>query len=214
MFGRAFRNVFVDLFLCLLLIFALLFLLSYTLIAEKKKKEDLAKNDNNILIMMSWKMDNDVDLWLQLPDGRCVGYNNRDEPPAHLDVDVVRWRRYKDDTGYEYIIENSQEVITIRDILEGEYVVNIHYYGAHSVPPEQPVEVSLLIQDVKNRKVIYAGTKLLHYVQTELHFARFIVGSRKSGKTKYSITNVYDNRPSYFVKQAARGGSDDVPGRP
>jgi hypothetical protein len=184
------------------------------MIAEKKKQEDLAKNDNNILIMMSWQMDNDVDLWLQLPDGRRVGYNNRDEPPAHLDVDVVRWRRYKDDYGFETVIEHSQEIITIRDVLEGEYIVNIHYYSSQGENPQLPVEVKLLVQDVKNKKVLYAGTQLLRHVTSELHFMRFsVVKGEKPGQ--YSVRDVRDDWPAYFVKNqaASHEGADDMPGR-
>lgn len=209
MFSRVSHNVIVDLLFILLLIFISLFFLSFAMVNEPKEKEDQAKNDNNILVTMRWNTDNDMDLWLRLPDGRHVGYNNRDEPPAHLDVDVVAWRKYRRPDNTEYTIENNEEIITIRDTLEGEYVVNVHYYSAHRIDPMQPIEVEIMVQDVENGKIVYADSKKINMTQKETNFLRFSVERyRVNGIEKYRIVKIYTDRPMFFVGK--REGSRDV----
>ena len=160
-----FNKAVIDLLFILLLSFVALFFLAFVQVNEPTKKDANANNDNHILITMRWETNNDMDLHLRLPDDRRIFYANRDQPPAHLDVDVVAWRRYKregyspdmshgDDYGYEseygynydeynhgeyaheqeaqeeeYIIKLNEEIITVRNILAGEYVVNVHYFS-------------------------------------------------------------------------------------
>lgn len=204
MFNRVSNNVVIDLLFNLLLSFVALFFLAFVMVNDPKEKEEAAKNDNNILITMRWKMDNDIDLWLKLPDGRMVWYSNRDEPPAHLDVDVVQWRRYHQPDGSEYVIEDSEEIITIRSILEGEYAVNAHYYSAQKVDPEKPVEVEIIVQDVKTGHIVYAGKKEISMKEREVNFVRFTVEQYKdySGRPKFLIKDIYTDRPTFFINEA------------
>lgn len=222
-----FNKVVIDVLFILLMSFVALFFLAFIQINKPVKEESNAKNDNNILITMRWKTDNDMDLHLRLPDNRRVFYANRDQPPAHLDVDVVAWRRYRregyspdtshessyDEFGYEnhdygeyeqehraqdgeYIIKLNEEIITIRDVLEGEYVVNVHYFNDRGYG-NQPIEVEVVVQDIKNKRMIYADKKVISIPRSETHFVKFTVVSDKKGK--YSITEVYSDRPTYFI---------------
>jgi len=208
MFTRGNTNVIIDLLFNLLLVFVVLFFISFLMVNEPEEQET-AKNDNNILITMCWKTDNDIDLWLQLPDERAIWYQNRDEPPAHLDVDVVRWRSYYDQNDSEYVIESNEEIITIRGILEGEYVVNVFYYDC-GVYDDEPIEIELIVQDVVNGNIIYAGTKKVSISGDETHFVRFTVESYESyGETKYRIKKVYDDRPVFFIKKRKQADGYD-----
>jgi len=195
MFGKAGRNVIIDLLFNLLLSFVVLFVLAFWMVT-KKKDDEQAKNANNILITMRWKANNDMDLWLKLPDGRHVGYNKRDEPPAHLDVDVVNWRKYHNPDGSEYVIKDNEEIITIRSILEGEYIVNVHYFNPQQVEPGTDTEVEILIQDVKKKNMLYAGKQIISVPRSETHFVKFTVEKRGKG---YTVNQVRTNRPEYFV---------------
>lgn len=201
-----FNKVTIDLLFNLLLNFVALFFLAFVMVSEKKQKEEEAINDNNILITMRWKANNDMDLHLKLPDDRRVWYANRDEPPAHLDVDVVAWRSYSQRDGTTYTIELNEEIITIRDVLEGEYVVNVHYYSAKQVPSDEDVEVEIVVQDVKNKRVIYADKKLINMMQRETHFVRFTVESAPETaylgqEPRYLIRDVFTDRPLYYIRE-------------
>jgi len=197
MWNKISQTVSMDMLFNLLLAFIALFYITFIMISIAKQENKDAKSDNNILITMRWKTDNDMDLWLKLPDERKVWYSNRDEPPAHLDVDVVAWRRYKLPDGKDYEIKNNEEIITIRDILSGEYAVNVHYFSARNVDPAEPIEVEVLVQDVKNKTIIYFGTKTITMKQPETHFVRFTI-ELMPGNT-YQVKNVYTDRPTYFV---------------
>lgn len=227
-----FSKTVVDLLFILLLIFVCLFFLAFVQINKPVEEQSNANNDNNILITMRWKTNNDMDLHLKLPDDRRVFYANRDQPPAHLDVDVVAWRRYQregyspdmshdeyydgHEGGYnydynqhdygeyeaehqpqeeEYIIKLNEEIITIRDVLEGEYVVNVHYFNDRGYG-DQPIEVEIVVQDVKNKKMLYAGKKVINAPRSETYFVRFTVVETKTG---YKVEEVYSDRPTYFI---------------
>ncbi|MCK5600456.1 hypothetical protein KAR91_01215 [Candidatus Pacearchaeota archaeon] len=186
----------IDLLFNLVLSFGVLFVLSFVLINDTTSEKSI-ENDNNILVTMRWKIDCDIDLWLRLPDGRKVYYSNRDEPPAHLDVDVVRWRTFQIPGSSEpYIIEDNEEIITIRSIMTGEYAVNAHLF--HSEYAGE-VEVEVLVQDVKHLSVIYAGTKKLSKLLQQEHFVRFTVNNL--GHEDYSISDVHMNRPLFFCRR-------------
>ena len=232
-----FNKVVVDLLFILLMTFVALFFLALVQVNEPVEEKASANNDNNILITMRWKTNNDMDLHLKLPDDRRIFYANRDQPPAHLDVDVVAWRRYQRDgyspdmshEGYydgeydgsdfgeyneeheaeenEYIIKLNEEIITIRDVLAGEYVVNVHYFSDRGYGDE-PIEVEIVVQDVKNQKMIYAGKKVINTSRSETFFVRFTVidqteksslSSRVGIGDKYKIEEVYPDRPTYFI---------------
>lgn len=203
MFKGISSNVIMDLLFALLLIFVVLFFLAFIMVSTKEEEQEAAKNDNHFLIALRWKTNNDIDLWLRLPDGRRVGYNQRDMPPAHLDVDVVMWRKYRDNLGAETIIEDNEEVITVRDLLFGEYTVNVHYYSRQQL--EDPTtEIELFIQDIKNRNIVYLTREVVDAPGVETHIVRFTVVDRSTkdhaGNKMYRVGNVDNSRPMYFIK--------------
>lgn len=200
--------------------FVCLFFLAFVQINDPKEKKENANNNNNILITMNWETNNDMDLWLKLPNGKHVGYSSRDHAPAHLDVDVVAWRRYRRDnyspsmkveSDYgefgeftqeheqqegEYIIKNNEEIISIRDVMPGEYVVNVHYYSARGYQ-KTPINVGVLVQDVKNERIIYYDEKKITSSDIETHFVKFTIV--EYGNEHYLIEKIYDDRPTYFL---------------
>lgn len=201
MLGGSGTRVLVDqLFNVLLITVALLFLSVIMMRDPKEKaKQFNAANDNNILITMRWPTDNDIDLWLRLPDGRRVGYSSRDKPPAHLDVDVVSWRRYRDETGEEHAIVPNEEIITIRDVYEGEYTVNVHYFNSGSLKAGDPVEVQITVQDVRAGVIIFTGSKMISTPREETHFVKFSVRKTPNAGAGYIVEDVYTDRPAFFL---------------
>ena len=65
----------------------------------------------------------------------------------------------------------NQEVVTIRAVVPGEYIVNIHYYATKT---EQPVDVNVKVEKVNPQlEVIYYGTITLEKKGVEKTATRF-----------------------------------------
>lgn len=199
MLSRTDSLAFIDLLFNVVLVFvaALFFLLLS--VTETDSEEMDTKNDNEILITMRWTENVDMDLWIELPDGRRVWYANRDEPPAHLDLDVVCFRSYYSPEGEHYLIDLNEEVVSIRDVIEGEFSVSAHYFSHRG--HEDPVDVEIVVYDVKNRRTIYAGSKQVATIEPEVPFVSFSVRRSKaiSASSGYVVENVYTDRPKYIV---------------
>lgn len=193
-----FNKVVIDLLFNLLLIFVSLFFLSFILIKKESQENSDAVSKNNILITMIWETDTDVDLWLKLPDERLVYYGNRDEPPCHLDVDITAWGRYTN-PGSEnpVIIKRNQEIITIRNILPGEYIVNAHYFSNREC--HEHFDVNILVQDVRNKAILYHGDKTLRVQGDEAHFVKFTVVDEGNGN--YKVEKIYTDRPQFYINE-------------
>jgi len=179
----------------LLLSFVALFFLSFLLVnkPQKKEKENVRSNDL-VLITMTWEANCDMDLWVRLPDNRYVGYSRREEPPVHLDTDVVKWRKFND-----IVMKQNQEISSIRGVLPGQYTVNVHYFSPRQ--HKGPVKVSIMIQNVQSRKIIYMGEKKILKPYSETHFVKFTVEETKSS---FKITDIVNDRPEFFIRKIVR----------
>lgn len=109
-----------------------LFLMALLLVQPPTKKLDGIQMKAEYIITLSWpngSMD-DVDLWLKVPDGRYVFFRNRDINIAMLDRDDLGGisNIYVNSKGEKKLIDYHQEIITIRAIVPGTYVVNTHVY--------------------------------------------------------------------------------------
>jgi uncharacterized protein YfaP (DUF2135 family) len=116
--------------------FFLLFMLFQLQTAQQNKKSIEQKAE--VVVEMEWdpKSTDDMDLWMLLPGGKRVGYSSKDQGIAVLDRDDrgAYGDTYTDPlTGEKKIIEVNKEIITIRAIIPGKYVVNAHYFAHISV---------------------------------------------------------------------------------
>ncbi|HZC37002.1 MAG TPA: hypothetical protein VE242_15360 [Chthoniobacterales bacterium] len=142
----------VDFLLGLVVVFVVLFQLSLVVANDEaaKAKEDHLKNASLYLIKMSWpgESDDDVDLYVSDPAHHLVFFKAMQSGLMSLD---------RDDTGRgsnTVILPDGRKVmsawneerVTIRGIVEGEYIVNVHMYRKSSNPPTK-VEVSLYKTD-------------------------------------------------------------------
>ena len=81
-------------------------------------------------------------------------------------------------------VENplNQEIVTIRGIVKGEYVVNLHYYASET---GKPVDVNVRLVKVNpSLEVVYYGTVKMEKTGDEKTAFRFTIG--RDGK----ISNV------------------------
>jgi hypothetical protein len=169
-----FRTAFLDLLFNTLLVFVVLFALAFVhMNPQASQRAVQAKAE--FMLEMTWpdgSLD-DVDLWLLLPDGQKVGFTRKDTGIATLDRDD---RGAYGDTYWEgterRLIRSNREIIAVRGIQPGPYVVNVHYYGQFGEEhigfanewrrPDLPVKVRLTkinptIRDIGAREITLFG---------------------------------------------------------
>jgi len=142
-----YTDPFTDLLFNALLGFTMLFMVTIMFVNPLAKLGS-ANLKAEFIITLSWPEDlaDDIDVWVEDPHGEVVSYLQKDAGWLHLDRDD---RGEINDTiminGREVIHRINQEVVTVRGIISGEYVVNAYYYTAAS---QKPVEVTLTVDKV------------------------------------------------------------------
>lgn len=162
--SRQFRSTdpFIDLLFNALLGFTFLFLVSVMFMNPEARKGRVNLKAEYI-ISVTWpdQLADDIDLWVQDPIGDTVSYLRKDAGWLHLDRDD---RGEVNDTvvidGREVVYPINQEVVTIRGIIPGEYVVNLYYYTAAEPRPVEALvkveKVNPTLQTVYVRRVLMA----------------------------------------------------------
>ena len=135
---------FQDMLFNALLTFTFLFLIAFMLInpvSEVGKIDPKAE----VMITMTWPdmHPDDVDLYVEDPNGGLVWYHTKEAGLMHLDRDDRG--TYKDTVtidGRKVVNPLNQETVTLRGIVPGEYTVNVHHYLA-TTTDDLPVEVKV-----------------------------------------------------------------------
>jgi hypothetical protein len=159
--ARQYRGTdpFIDLLFNALLGFTFLFLVSVMFMnPEARKGRVNLKAEYIISVTWADQLADDIDLWVQDPIGETVSYLRKDAGWLHLDRDD---RGEVNDTviidGREVVYPINQEVVTIRGIIPGEYIVNLYYYKAAQPGPVEALikveKVNPTLQTVYVRKV-------------------------------------------------------------
>lgn len=136
--GRS--DPFTDLLFNTLLGFVLMFFIAILFLNpdEQKAKVDL---DAQYVITVTWpdNVPDDIDTWIEDPQGQVAWYRNRSAGLVHLDRDDRGMLNDKITiNGKEVANPLNQEVVAIRGVVPGEYTVNLHYYETET---QQPVDV-------------------------------------------------------------------------
>jgi len=98
------------------------------------------------MITTTWPrdLDDDVDMYVEDPQGNLVAFMRREEGLMHLDRDDLGHRNDSIDTEWGVIeFKDNREIVTIRGTVPGEYVVNVHMYMKRSAVVEVPVTIQL-----------------------------------------------------------------------
>jgi len=171
------QDPFTDLLFNALLGFTMLFMIAITSINPPAKKQGDIPAKAEMIVTTTWAdgLKDDVDTWIEAPDGEIVWYRNPDGGLMHLDRDD---RGAENDTlmvdGKPIVNPLNQEVVTVRGVLPGEYIVNVQRYHA-SDGNVLPVEVNVVkVNPVL--KVVYYGTVDLASEGAERTVVRFSVG--------------------------------------
>lgn len=170
---RTTSDPFTDLLFNALLGFTFLFLVA-VMFMNPEAKTGIIDPKAEYILTVTWK-DNapdDIDVWVEDPAGQKIWFRNPEAGLINLDRDD---RGMLKDTivvnGQEVANPLNQEVVTIRGVVQGEYVVNLHYYASGTKKPE---DVTVQLAKVNpTLKVVYYGTTTLEKEGVEKTAFRF-----------------------------------------
>ena len=177
---------FTDLLFNILLGFTFLFFITMLFINPITKLGNVNMKAEYI-ITVDWKdsLPDDIDLWVKDPNGEIVSYLKKDAGWLHLDRDdrgVVNDKIIID--GKEVIYPINREVVTLRGIIPGEYVVNLYLYDHKS---NSPVEAKIIIEKVNpSLRLVFVGDVILKNEDTELTITKFRLDSEGNFKSIYA----------------------------
>ena len=188
---------FTDMLFNILVGFAFLFIVAFLLIKPEAKKEDFERKAE-FVVVLEWDHDqpDDIDLYVRDPTNSTVHFRLPTANFMYLD---------KDDLGYANdIVKNidgtitkvniNREVVTIRGIIPGEYVINAHYYSARKWTGQtlstnvdnsyelgkgkstgKKLTVKIELHKVDPYKIWWLGEKTFTHRGQEETFVRFII---------------------------------------
>ncbi len=185
-FGNSWQSIrkgsdpFTDLLFNALLGFTYLFLIAIMFMNPVAKK-GIIDPKAEYIITIGWPDNNpdDIDTWVEDPNGNVIWFRNREAGLIHLDRDD---RGIVNDTivinGTEIQNPLNQEVVTIRGVVPGEYVVNLHYYATET---NKPVKATVKVAKVNPAlEIVYYGDTVLDEKGDEKTAVRFVID--KSGR--------------------------------
>ena len=171
--NKQLSDPFTDLLFNTLLGFSLLFFISIIFMNPIAKLGNINFKAEYI-ITVTWpdNQPDDLDIWVQDPNQNLLSYRSSNVGWLHLDRDD---QGYLNDTvminGVETVYPINQEVVTIRGIVSGEYIVNLQYYKTTT---QQPVTATVKIEKVNpSLKVVYVDKVMLQNEDDELTVVRF-----------------------------------------
>ncbi|MBL7002639.1 MAG: hypothetical protein ISR69_01260 [Gammaproteobacteria bacterium] len=171
--NKQLSDPFTDLLFNTLLGFSLLFFISILFMNPIAKLGNVNYKAEYI-ITVTWPegQPDDVDVWMSDPNQNILSYHDRDVGWLQLDRDD---QGDLNDTieinGVKTIYPINQEVVSIRGIVSGEYILNLQYYKSET---QKPVTATIKIEKVNpSLKVVYVDKVTLEKEDHELTVLRF-----------------------------------------
>lgn len=146
---------------------------------SKKIEDDRKiKASAEFMITASWpeSSDDDVDTYVEDPLGNIVFFNRPNEGLMHLDRDDLGKRSdtIQSADGTIYVVKENKEIVTLRGIIPGEYVVNVHMYLDRQKDVPTPVNVKLEKLNPQVR-IVTASKLMLGNTADEQTAFRFVI---------------------------------------
>jgi len=164
---------FTDMLLNVLMGFSIMVFISLALIRPEIKSANVALKAE-YLISASWpdNSPDDIDIYVEDPAGNVIWYRHleagflaleRDDRGMYKDTLIVDGKRIQNPL--------NQEIVTMRSIVPGEYVVDVFHYLANGV---DPIPVTVSVQRLNPTvQVVYSGTVTLDHRGDEKTAIRF-----------------------------------------
>ena len=167
---------FTDLLFNALLGFVVMFVLAFLMI-NPVARSGAVDAKAEFLVTLSWPdgRSEDVDLYVEDPAGNLVWFRQREAGLMHLDRDDLgRSNDVIRVAGREIVHPLNQEIVSIRGIQPGEYVVNLHLY--RTAPEARPVPATVKVEKLNPKvEVIFYGEIVLGRPSEERTAVRFSV---------------------------------------
>lgn len=210
---------FIDLLFNTLVGFVFLFILAFILINPIAKKSDI-EIVAEFIVKINWPTDSpdDIDLWMRDPLGNYVGFTSKDVGLMSLNRDDLGTSNdtVYDPKGKPIIVHRNEEMITIRGIVPGEYIVNVHWYGKKPVSTKLgekeyvPMPVQVQIEKINPYNVVFADTVELQRKGHEITVVRFTVDEKgnvsKFNDLDYSIIEKAKRQTGIATGPPSMGG--------
>lgn len=204
----------IDLLLNLLMLFVVISAIAIVQM-NKPAQEKSVELKAELVIELTWADHNfgDLDLWVLLPNGRKVGFTDKDAGVATLDRDDrgASGDTYASDGTELKVIPVNKETAVIRAILPGRYVVNVQYFHHFT-----EADIGMAEKDASPDPVIVKLTKLNPHL-AEVASRKITLGKVGSQRTAFcfvldaagAVTDVDTTCDLPFVQlpgEAARPG--------
>lgn len=173
------RTSFIDMLLSGQMNLFVIFMMALLLISPQKRDSGNVQTKAEFVITVTWadSIDCDVDLWVRGPNDKTAWWKNKDVGGMYIDRDDTGMAN---DTqvidGVTYPNPTNEEVWSMRGVVPGEYVVNVHSYraGDHVACADLAVRVVLSKVNPSFSKVV-DKTVILAKEGQEGHAFRFSV---------------------------------------
>jgi len=188
---------FTDMLFNILVGFAFLFIVAFLLIKPEAKKEDFERKAE-FVVVMEWDHDqpDDIDLYVNDPTNSTVHFRLPITNFMYLDKDDLGFANdiVKNVDGTITKVNINREVVTIRGIIPGEYIINAHYYSARKwtgqtlstnvdnsyevgkgKPSGKELTVKVELYKVDPYKIWWIGEKTFTHRAQEETFLRFTI---------------------------------------
>lgn len=176
--GRPVRDTetdpFYDMLFNMLIAFVFCFVIAILAFNPQARKAGDVPAKAEFMVTVAWPdgNPNDVDAWVMEPGGKTLWFRQRDAGLLHLDRDDRGARNSSvlvNGTAYTSAIR--QEIVTLRGIVPGEYVVNAHYYDSAD---QLPVDVTVTVVKVNPQaEIVFTGTQQIPRKGDERTLVRF-----------------------------------------
>lgn len=178
--GRGTRDTetdpFYDMLFNMLIAFVFCFVIALLSFNPQAKKAGDVPAKAEFMVTVSWPDENpnDIDTWVLEPGGKVLWFRQRDVGLLHLDRDD---RGAKNNSvvvgGQQRSSGTRQEIVTLRGLVPGEYVVNAHYYESVD---HQPVDVTVTVVKINPQaQIVFNGTQQIGAKGEERTLVRFAI---------------------------------------
>ena len=168
---------FTDLLFNALLGFVVMFVLAFLLI-NPIARTGAIDSKAEFLITLSWPdgRAEDVDLYVEDPAANLVWFRQREAGLMHLDRDDLGQRNDFVEVASRRIVNPlNQEVVSVRGVIPGEFVVNVHLYRAAG---GEPVPATVKVEKLNPAvDLVFYGSVNLSEQGEERTAVRFTVGA-------------------------------------
>ena len=156
---------FLDILFINLVGFVFLLTISLLLVQPQNKKDGV-RPKAEFLITVSWENNdqNDIDTWLRDPAGNICFFKDKDTGLMNLDRDDLGSSndtiQMPDGTVIDF--PYNEETMTIRGIIPGEWILNVHFFKEKNNPKGKPTKVTIRINKMNpTTQTVFQKTVIL-----------------------------------------------------